>query len=97
MMADPGAAEWLHDLAQSVERMRGMLGDLVQVAKSQREFVTMDPKHLRTAQMTDALGRRLRALVYGRDVADGGLRHARDAGRASASTRSRSTGSSTTC
>jgi signal transduction histidine kinase len=68
VMADVDAMEAVRDIDQSVARMRRMLGDLVQLTKAHRDFVTMAPQRLETAELCDALGRRLRALVYGRDV-----------------------------
>jgi signal transduction histidine kinase len=68
VVADATCAEWVRDIAQSAQRMRAMLSDLGRAAKSQREFVTMDPQRIETASMADDLRRRLHALVYGRDV-----------------------------
>jgi signal transduction histidine kinase len=66
--ADPDAAESVRDIVLSVDRMRRMLGDLVVVTKSQRDFVTMAPQRVETAELVDALRRRLRALAYGSEV-----------------------------
>ena len=65
---DTDASEAVGDIATSVDRMRRMLGDLVHVTKAQRDFVTMAPQRVETKELTDALGRRLRALAYGGDV-----------------------------
>jgi signal transduction histidine kinase len=45
-----------------------MLGDLVQVTKAQRDFVTMAPQPVETSELSESLRGRLRALVHGRDV-----------------------------
>jgi signal transduction histidine kinase len=66
--SDRDAVESITDIDQAVDRMRRMLGDLVQVAKDRRAFVTMAPQRVETAGLTEGLRRRLRALVYGRDV-----------------------------
>jgi signal transduction histidine kinase len=58
----------VHDITQSVGRMRRMLGDLVHVTKAQRDFVTMAPQRVDTKELTGALRRRLRALAYGGEV-----------------------------
>jgi signal transduction histidine kinase len=68
MAADPDTRDSLRDIDDSVERMRQMLGELVQVTKAQRDFVTMAPQQMTIADLTNALRRRLRALVYGRDI-----------------------------
>jgi signal transduction histidine kinase len=65
---NPDAAESVQDIGQAVDRMRRVLGDLVQVTKAQRDFVTMDPQPVETADLSESLRGRLRALVYGRDV-----------------------------
>jgi signal transduction histidine kinase len=62
------AAESVSDISQSVERMRRMLGDLVQVTKAQRDFVTMAPQPVETSELGESLRGRLRALVHGREV-----------------------------
>jgi signal transduction histidine kinase len=66
--ADSDALDSLNDVHQAVDRMRGMLGDLVRVTKAQREFVHMAPQVVPIPALTDGLRRRLRALVHGRDV-----------------------------
>jgi signal transduction histidine kinase len=66
--ADAEAAESVRDIGQAVERMRRLLGELVQVTKAQRPFVRMAPQRLEVPGATEALRRRLRALVEGRDV-----------------------------
>lgn len=68
LKADPDATESLNDIHQAVERMRLMLGELVQVTKAQRDFVKLAPQHVEIAGLTDGLRRRLQALVHGRDV-----------------------------
>lgn len=65
---DPDAAESVRDIGQSVERMRRMLGDLVQATKAQRDFVTMAPQSVQTTELYESLRGRLRALMHGRDV-----------------------------
>lgn len=65
---NPDAADAVQDIGQAVDRMRRMLGDLVQVTKAQRDFVTMEPKPVETAELSESLRGRLRALVHGRDV-----------------------------
>jgi signal transduction histidine kinase len=67
-LSDPDAAESVRDIVVSVDRMRRMLGDLVVVTKSQREFVTMAPQRVETVEFLEALRRRLRALAYGGEV-----------------------------
>jgi signal transduction histidine kinase len=66
VQGEAGAA--IHDITQSVARMRRMLGDLVHVTKAQRDFVTMAPQRVDTKELTGALRRRLRALAYGSEV-----------------------------
>lgn len=68
VQADANAAGAVQDIVTSVNRMRRMLGDLVLVTKSQREFVTMAPQRVETGELTESLRRRLRALAYGSDV-----------------------------
>jgi signal transduction histidine kinase len=68
LRADRDAADSVRDITTSVERMRRMLGDLVVVTKSQRDFVTMAPQRVDTAELLESLRRRLRALAYGGDV-----------------------------
>ena len=45
-----------------------MLGDLVNVTKAQRDFVTMAPQPVETSELSESLRGRLRALVHGREV-----------------------------
>jgi len=66
--ANPDAVESVGDISKSVDRMRRMLGDLVQVTKAQRDFVTMAPQPVETPELSESLRGRLRALVHGRDV-----------------------------
>jgi signal transduction histidine kinase len=68
VVANSDAAESVGDISKSVDRMRRMLGDLVQVTKAQRDFVTMDPQPVETSELSESLRGRLRALVHGRDV-----------------------------
>jgi signal transduction histidine kinase len=68
LKGDKDALDSLGDLHQAVDRMRLMLSDLVKLTKAQREFVQMAPQVVLISGLTDALRRRLRALVHGRDV-----------------------------
>jgi signal transduction histidine kinase len=68
LKGDPEGASALGDIRQAVDRMRRMLGDLVRVTKAHREFVQMTPQRVSIPELTEGLRRRLRALVYGRDV-----------------------------
>jgi signal transduction histidine kinase len=65
---DPDATEAVRDLAVSVDRMQTMLGDLVEVTKAQRDFVTMASRTVETEELVVSLRRRLRALVSGTEV-----------------------------
>jgi signal transduction histidine kinase len=68
IVADSDAVDSVRDIQTSVDRMRRMLGDLVNVTKAQRDFVTMAPQQVETGELTESLRRRLRALVHGREV-----------------------------
>jgi signal transduction histidine kinase len=68
VLADPEAAQTAQDIYESATRMRRLLGDLVDMTRAQRDFVTMAPQPVDTGDLLSALERRLRALLYGRDV-----------------------------
>jgi signal transduction histidine kinase len=68
VVSDSDAVDSVRDIQTSVDRMRRMLGDLVQVTKAQRDFVTMAPQKVETGELTESLRRRMRALVHGREV-----------------------------
>jgi signal transduction histidine kinase len=68
LSADTEAVESVKDLAVCVERMQLMLGDLVQTTKAQRDFVTMTPRPVSTSELSESLRRRIKALLYGREI-----------------------------
>jgi signal transduction histidine kinase len=68
LRTDRDALESIGDIRKAIDQMQRMLGDLVRVSKAQRDFVHMAPQSVAIEGLTDGLRRRLRALVYGREV-----------------------------
>jgi signal transduction histidine kinase len=68
LRSDQDALDSIGDVLKAIEQMQRMLGDLVRVSKAQRDFVHMAPQSVAIEGLTDVLRRRLRALVYGREV-----------------------------
>lgn len=62
------ALEALDDVDASISRMQRMLGDLLTVATTSNALVKFVPERLETTEIVESLRRRLKALVYGRDV-----------------------------
>jgi signal transduction histidine kinase len=65
-LGDEGPAA-VKDLETAVGSMRRMLTELMEVATAGQSFVKFVPETIETSVLVDKLGRRLRALVHGRD------------------------------
>jgi signal transduction histidine kinase len=68
VLADPKAAQIAEDIHESASRMRRLLGEVVEVTAAQRSLANMAPQRVETRDLAESLRRRLRALVYERDV-----------------------------
>ena len=66
-LGDEGT-EIVEDLDRAVEQMRRLLEDLMAVATAKSNFMQLTPKTMEVEAITERLRRRLRALVYGRDI-----------------------------
>ncbi|WP_394848955.1 HAMP domain-containing histidine kinase [Pendulispora brunnea] len=58
----------VQDLTSAISHMRSMLGDLMSVATTQRDLITLAPKSIDVSGFAERLRRRLRALVHGREA-----------------------------
>jgi signal transduction histidine kinase len=65
---DDDAKELAADMDRAIGQMKRMLGELVETARGQHALVQLHPQRLEVPELRDRLERRLRALVYGRDV-----------------------------
>ncbi len=66
---DPELQALTSDMDAAVKQMKRMLSDLVTTASGQRGLVIpLAPVRMQVAELTERLRRRLRALVFGRDV-----------------------------
>jgi len=66
---DPEMQDLLGDMDKAVTQMKRMLSDLVTTASGQRGLVLpLAPERIDVTELTERLRRRLRALVFGRDV-----------------------------
>ncbi len=66
--SEPQATGVLDDMDLASAQMKRMLGDLVQIASSQRATLQFTSQRLEVPELTERLQRRLRALVHGGDV-----------------------------
>jgi signal transduction histidine kinase len=62
------APEMLDEIGKAADRMKAALSALVEVARARRDLVPIAPQRIETSELTESLRRRLRALVYGRDI-----------------------------
>ncbi len=58
----------VNEQQETVERMRSLLGELMDLADSEGEFLRIKPQMLEVAPLVEQLRNRLRALAYGKTV-----------------------------
>jgi len=70
----PEVDDVANEFDQMIGQMQKLLDDLVSVVTSQTMLMQITPMKIESATMTERLGRRLRALVHGRDIRSNVLR-----------------------
>jgi signal transduction histidine kinase len=67
LLGDEGPS-LIQEFEYSISQMKRMLGELMDLARSKRALVALAPQPVVVAELSERLGRRLRALVHARDI-----------------------------